>query len=100
MASYSLAPEQGRMPRGARSTPLFDHYWIVIIIGALPTPNPAPIMCAPHQIRLNPLSTKASVWSPDLNVLFEKQREFIDYKTSMITNEDPLRGLSFYQDLA
>ena len=26
-------------------------------------------------------------------------REFIDYKTSMITNEDPLRGLLFYQDL-
>jgi len=23
-------------------------------------------------------------------------REFIDYKTSMITNEDPLRGLVFY----
>ena len=27
------------------------------------------------------------------------QREFIDYKTSMITDEDPLRGLLFYQDL-
>jgi len=26
-------------------------------------------------------------------------REFIDYKTSMITDEDPLRGLFFYQDL-
>ena len=24
------------------------------------------------------------------------QREFIDYKTSMITYEDPLRGLLFY----
>jgi hypothetical protein len=24
------------------------------------------------------------------------QREFIDYKTSMITDEDPLRGFSFY----
>ena len=23
-------------------------------------------------------------------------REFIDYKTSMITDEDPLRGLLFY----
>ena len=26
-------------------------------------------------------------------------REFIDYTTSMITDEDPLRGLLFYQDL-
>jgi len=26
-------------------------------------------------------------------------REFIDYKTSMITDEDPLPGLLFYQDL-
>ena len=27
------------------------------------------------------------------------QRQFIDYKTSMITGEDPLRGLLFYQAL-
>jgi hypothetical protein len=27
------------------------------------------------------------------------QREFIDYKTSMITDEDPLRRLLFYEDL-
>ena len=26
-------------------------------------------------------------------------REFIDYTTCMITDEDPLRGLLFYQDL-
>ena len=25
--------------------------------------------------------------------------EFIDYKTSMVTDEDPLRGLFFYHDL-
>jgi len=28
-----------------------------------------------------------------------QKREFIDYKTSMITDEDPLRGLLFYSDL-
>ena len=28
-----------------------------------------------------------------------EETEFIDYKTSMITDEDPLRGLLFYQDL-
>ena len=27
------------------------------------------------------------------------EREFIDYKTSMITDQDPLRGLLFYKDL-
>ena len=27
------------------------------------------------------------------------EREFISYKTSMITDEDPLRGLLFYLDL-
>jgi len=27
------------------------------------------------------------------------EREFIEYKTSMITDEDPLRGLLIYQDL-
>ena len=27
------------------------------------------------------------------------ERELIDYKTIMITDEDPLRGLLFYQDL-
>ena len=27
------------------------------------------------------------------------EREFIDYKTSMIVDEDPLRGLIFYKDL-
>ena len=26
-------------------------------------------------------------------------REFIDYKTSMITDQDPLQGLLFYKDL-
>ena len=31
-----------------------------------------------------------------LGVHVSKVREFIDYKTSMITDEDPLRGLLFY----
>ena len=32
-------------------------------------------------------------------VIWGLGRQFIDYKTSMITDEDPLRGLLFYWDL-
>ena len=43
-------------------------------------------------------------WEPDLNswdsaagaVLVQEVRESVDYKTSMIADEDPRRGLLFY----
>ena len=36
---------------------------------------------------------------PVLDACYYLVKEVIDYKTSMITDEDPLRGLLFYQDL-
>ena len=36
-------------------------------------------------------SVRGGGWTPATN-----ERELIDYKTSMITDEDPLRGLLFY----
>ena len=31
-----------------------------------------------------------------IEIIDSQIREFIDYKTSMVTDEDPLRGLLFY----
>ena len=35
-----------------------------------------------------------------VEIIDRQIREFIDYKTSMVTDEDPLRGLLFYQSRA
>ena len=46
-----------------------------------------------YNLKLKDLKDKR----PDLELYLE--RGFIDYKTSMITDEDPLRGLMFCWDL-
>jgi len=60
-----------------------------------PTPNPEPSTMNPETLNpdtadLDPIPIKKTQHCPS------EVRECVDYKNSMITDEDPLRGLLFY----
>ena len=48
------------------------------------------------EARANTEASAGSFIASQLPLYLSDTREFIDYKTSMITDEDPLRGLLFH----